>query len=100
MILRVQVRKQMPSLHFAHPLKIPWELLVEQLDLWHLAPQLCPTKPVQQSQVQYSYTQTLHVCHIIWHTYYIDPSNHPNVGIYGIHGVSGIYNRLGLSYYL
>ena len=23
---------------------------------------------------------------------YIDPSNHPNVGIYGIHGVSGIYN--------
>ena len=21
---------------------------------------------------------------------YIDPSNHPNVGIYGIHGVSGI----------
>ena len=20
---------------------------------------------------------------------YIDPSNHPNVGIYGIHGVSG-----------
>ena len=22
---------------------------------------------------------------------YIDPPNHPNVGIYGIHGVSGIY---------
>ena len=22
---------------------------------------------------------------------YIDPQNHPNVGIYGIHGVSGIY---------
>ena len=25
---------------------------------------------------------------------YIDPQNHPNVGIYGIHGVSGIYSNL------
>ena len=31
-------------------------------------------------------TQTLHGTAIYA---YIDPSNHPNVGIYGIHGVSG-----------
>ena len=30
---------------------------------------------------------------------YIDPQNHPNVGIFGIHGVSGIYQTTGLFYF-
>ena len=39
----------------------------------------------------------IYILYIYMHIYaYIDPPNHPNVGIYGIHGASGVDSWHGL----
>ena len=81
---------------FGHPRQIAGPSLVDSKTMdFTSRPRGSPTiDSMVLTERRYGFTIPRHSMYAIYT--YIDPSNHPNVGIYGIHGVSGICFTIGV----